>query len=111
MVGRKGLLSGACRDGNECASEVRGWGGGADLLGTWNRLALDSKILAEPSIFEGIVYTVVPVPRSPSLPRPCSLVSLSRPGRRPDFPSNPVLLPVLLFQLCQEACCMRLRLA
>ncbi len=37
-----------------------GRGGGADLLGTWNRLALDSKILAEPSIFEGIVYTVIP---------------------------------------------------
>ena len=30
----------------------------ADLLGTWNRLALDPKILAEPSVFQGVVYTV-----------------------------------------------------
>jgi hypothetical protein len=28
-----------------------------DLLGTWNRMALDPAILAEPSIFDNIVYT------------------------------------------------------
>ena len=42
-----------------------------DLLGTWNRMALDPAILAEPSIFANIVYTGAAV----TLPLTCTLVA------------------------------------
>jgi hypothetical protein len=47
-----------------------------DLLGTWNRMALDPDILAEPSIFANIVYTGV------CFRRPCAHLPGSSAGDR-----------------------------
>ena len=62
-----------------------------DLLGTWNRMALDPAILAEPSIFANIVYTGRHLRQSHAHRLACSFA-----GRVPKWePSN----------MCHPKCC------